>query len=167
MYTYRNNTHNRLVVSLHPTGSINLKRGGSSLGNFILKRKYGIPLFIAAAWNIVLAAISLIDVDEHLLIFYNYKESFSDPVARSYLLGLWFAIAAFGVGYGLVAYNPERNRAFISIGVPGKILFFSVIAWLWSQGIATNTAILMASGDLIFAMFFLWFLFQTRGYGFF
>jgi hypothetical protein len=125
--------------------------------------RYGIPLFIAAAWNIVIAAISLIDI----LIFFNYEEYFSDPVAMFYLLGLWFAIAAFGIGYGLVAYNHKRNRAFISIGVPGKILFFSMVAWYWSQGIATNTAIVLASGDLIFALFFLWFLFQTREHGFY
>ncbi len=129
--------------------------------------RYGIPLFIAAAWNIVIAALSLIDIDQHLLIFFNYEESFSDPVARFYLLGLWFAIAAFGIGYGLVAYNHKRNRAFICIGVAGKILFFSMVAWYWSQGIATNTAIVLASGDLIFALFFLWFLFQTREHGFY
>lgn len=129
--------------------------------------RFGIPLFIAAAWNIGIAAISLIDIDQHLSTFFNSQESSPDPVARIYLLGFWFAIAAFGIGYGLVAYNHKRNRGFISIGIPGKILFFSIMAWLWSQGIATNTAFVLGSGDLIFALFFIWFLFQTREHGFY
>lgn len=133
----------------------------------MVQLRYGIPLIIAAAWNIVIAALSIIDIDQHLLTFFNYEKSFRDPIARFYLLGFWFVIAAFGIGYGLVAYNHKRNRAFISIGIPGKILFFLMVAWFWSQGIATNIAITLASGDLIFALFFLWFLLRTREYGFF
>lgn len=128
--------------------------------------KYGIPLFIAAAWNIIIAAVSVIDINLNLSFFFDYRGELNDPVAWFYLVGFWLAIAAFGFGYGLVAYNYQRNRAFISIGVPGKILFFAIVAWFWSQGIATNAAILLSSGDFIFALYFAYFLYQTREYGF-
>lgn len=128
--------------------------------------KYGIPLLIAAAWNIVIAAISIIDIDLNLKVLFDYKGEFNDSITWFYLVGFWLAIAAFGFGYGLVAYNYQRNRAFISIGVPGKILFFATVSWFWSQGIATNAAILLAGGDFIFALYFSWFLYQTKEHGF-
>lgn len=128
--------------------------------------KYGILLLIAGIWNMVFAALALVDIDQHVSIVFNYENTFDDPVARFYLAGFWLAIAAFGLGYAVVAWNQTRNRAFISIGVPGKILFFSAIAWLWWQGTASTIAITLASGDLLFAILFIWFLFRTREHGF-
>lgn len=77
----------------------------------------------------------------------------------------WLIVIVFGVGYGLVALVHHRFRFFISVGAMGKILFFSFVAYLWLQTAATALALTVASGDLLWALYFMRFLFRTRDYG--
>jgi hypothetical protein len=71
-------------------------------------------------------------------------------------------IMLFGYCYALVAFDPVKNRPFISVGAVGKLLAIgcAVVPWLSGQ-IAMKPPPLLA-GDLILAILFLDYLRRTR-----
>jgi hypothetical protein len=68
------------------------------------------------------------------------------------------AIFAFGVGYWLVARNPDRNRDLVKIALVAKLGVVAVIGAHFLAGSANARLVLLVSGDLLFSLAFLYFL---------
>jgi hypothetical protein len=68
------------------------------------------------------------------------------------------AIAAFGAGYWLVARNPDRNRDLVKISLAAKLGVVAIICMHFLTGSANARLVLLVSGDLLFALAFLYFL---------
>jgi hypothetical protein len=68
------------------------------------------------------------------------------------------AIFAFGVGYWLVARNPERNRDLVKVSLAAKLGVVAIIGAHFLAGSANARLVLLVSGDLLFAVAFLYFL---------
>ncbi len=63
-------------------------------------------------------------------------------------------VTTFGVAYLCVALQPQRFRAYIALGILGKLLVVAVAAWhVFENGLAWRLPAL-ASGDLVFALLF-------------
>jgi hypothetical protein len=68
------------------------------------------------------------------------------------------AIFAFGVGYWLVARNPDRNRDLVKIALTAKLGVVGIIVAHFLAGSANARLVLLVSGDLLFSLAFLYFL---------
>lgn len=121
-------------------------------------------LICAAIWNSCFATAAIVDLQWHRTMFYQVLNAQTEIVANRYF---WFAVLLAGLGYGVVAFEQSRFRFFISLGVAGKMLFFIWIAHLWFTGVATDFALGVAFGDLLWALSFIVFMYRTRAFGFF
>ncbi|MFM0339930.1 hypothetical protein [Paraburkholderia fungorum] len=68
------------------------------------------------------------------------------------------AIFAFGVGYWLVARNPDRNRDLVKISMGAKLGVVAIIGAHFLAGSANARLVLLVSGDLLFSLAFFYFL---------
>ena len=68
------------------------------------------------------------------------------------------AIFAFGVGYWLVARNPDGNRDLVKVSMAAKLGVVTIIGAHFLTGSANARLVLLVSGDLLFALAFLYFL---------
>jgi hypothetical protein len=71
-------------------------------------------------------------------------------------------IVCFGIGYGFVAREPERNRAIVWIGTLGKAGVIVLLAQAWLAGAISLASFAVALGDLAFVIGFLVFLSSKR-----
>ncbi|RRR73859.1 MAG: hypothetical protein EI684_08190 [Candidatus Viridilinea halotolerans] len=71
-------------------------------------------------------------------------------------------IALFGLGYLLQARTEQRDRTFLLVAALGKIGFFAIFLVSWLVGLVPWTAPLVTSGDLVFALVFMAWLWATR-----
>jgi len=79
---------------------------------------------------------------------------------------LWLAtiwIGSFGALYVWVAVTARSERAFLIIAAIGKFGLFCLMLIFWLKGDFPIGAPLVATGDLISALIFSWWLWKTRG----
>lgn len=123
---------------------------------------------IAAIWNISggLAAIFLFESNmtslwgaEYIQLFYENR------VALSTYRLFWALVIIFGVGYFIVSQDLTKNRAVIWMAVAGKLTVFIIWSYDYSIGAIQPAALIGGTGDLIFTLIFLLFLWQTRDTG--
>lgn len=67
-------------------------------------------------------------------------------------------VAAFGWSYWRIAFNPQRFRPYIELGILGKSMVVLAIYGHWLAGHIGWQLPLVASGDALFAVLFLNFL---------
>jgi hypothetical protein len=128
------------------------------------RSKYFLPLIVGAIWNLVFGSLGLFKL-QLINSFFLYSIT---PWAKLIANQLWwFVVFIAGIGYGIVGFNNHRFRFFITFGAIGKIAFFVLVSCLWLNSIATNTAVIVATGDLIWAIYFFYFIFKTKQYGIF
>ena len=77
-----------------------------------------------------------------------------------WLVTIW--IGSFAILYVWIAVKGRSDRAFLIIAVIGKSAFWSLNTVFWLAGDFPVRAPLVASGDLITAILFAWWLWQTR-----
>ena len=112
---------------------------------------------VAAAWNLGAAAMLLLNPD-FLLARLGIRDSAARLLARSFAS----SVATWGLGYALVAFDPERFRDFAWLGVASKTIFFLIyFVALLGQRISF-AAFIPALVDLVFAALFLEFLLRAR-----
>jgi hypothetical protein len=80
------------------------------------------------------------------------------PVPRLYTTLLWSFVLLFGGVYAWLARSPKIDRPLVVLGTLGKLSVFAIVAGFWFAGSVPGTLLLLASGDLAFAMIFLWWL---------
>lgn len=115
----------------------------------------------AALWNVAAATVALLAPDFHRGMFFVPTTGPIDTIARVDTQAFWVTVLFFGVGYGIVARDPDRNHALVFIAALGKIYVFFAWSWHWHAGEMTRFALFGAVGDLVFAALFLWFLRST------
>lgn len=68
------------------------------------------------------------------------------------------AVAAFGVGYFMVASDLDRHRSIVVVGLIGKIAVGLMFLFYWFGGTIGFRAFLSGATDFVFAGFFIRFL---------
>jgi len=71
-------------------------------------------------------------------------------------------IACFGYSYACIAYDAQKYRVYVSLGIIGKLLVVGTVCWLWRSGAVSSRLPALASGDLIFAALFVDYLRRSR-----
>lgn len=116
----------------------------------------------AALWNVAAAAVALLAPDFHGGMFFVSPTEPIGTVALVNTQAFWVTVLFFGIGYGIVARDPDKNHALVFIAALGKIYVFFAWSWQWLAGEMTSFALFGAVGDAVFAALFLWFLRGTR-----
>ena len=88
---------------------------------------------------------------------------FPSPVPRFYSVFLAFLVALFGVTYAWLARQPHIDRPLVAFSALGKTGFFVVVLLCWRLGDVPARALAGASGDLIFAGIFAWWMIGSPG----
>lgn len=112
---------------------------------------------VAAIWNLGAAAMLLLNPD-FLLVRLGIRDSAARLLARSFAS----SVGTWGIGYALVAFNPERFRDFAWLGVISKTIFFLIYFAALLRRRISFAAFIPALVDLIFAALFLEFLWRTK-----
>jgi hypothetical protein len=126
----------------------------------VLKR-WSLFLYAAGLWNIGVATQALVP-DLHARLFLRGRTTLDDPVAMFYMQLALGVVGLFGVGYIVVGLNPLENRAIIGLGIAGKVFAFLSLVGVWWREIASDSALVLGFGDLLWAVGFSFFLARTR-----
>ncbi|MGR4867952.1 hypothetical protein ACIPRI_03665 [Variovorax sp. LARHSF232] len=71
------------------------------------------------------------------------------------------AIFIFGCGYWMVGQSPKANRGIAALGAFAKLAMVAVVFGHWLAGSATTQMAALVSGDIVYAVLFIWFLRRT------
>ncbi len=83
------------------------------------------------------------------------------PVPLVYSVMLTLFVLLFGAAYAWLALQPAIDRPMVGFAACGKASVFVAAVVLWATGDASAWLIPGATGDLIFAALFLWWLRAT------
>ena len=72
-----------------------------------------------------------------------------------YLATAGMFVLLFGLGYLWAAVAGRADRLFIGVAAVGKLSFFTLLVSFWAAGALSVRAPLVGTGDLIFAILFL------------
>lgn len=123
------------------------------------KRTYDKVLFLAAAaFNLISAATLLL-----LPHVFLTRLGITDPAATLLARSLASSATTWGIGYALVAINPQRYRPFALLGAISKTIFGLVYTIAFLQGLIPFSAFLPALVEFLFVALFLEFIWRTRG----
>jgi hypothetical protein len=76
------------------------------------------------------------------------------PIGGPYEGIMIAAIVVFGVGYFWVARSPRENISVVKLGLLGKLSVVAVIYFYGFTGVANLHLVAMATGDLLYSVFF-------------
>ena len=85
------------------------------------------------------------------------------PVPTVYSATLAVLVALFGATYAWLARQPVIDRPLVVFSALGKTSFVIVVLLCWLSGQVPFITLLTASGDLVFAGIFAWWLLGERG----
>lgn len=128
-----------------------------------INNQYRVLLVIGALWNLAFGALGMFMLPQHIELFYVTVTPAAELLANSWT---WGAVFIIGVGYGVAGIAHPRYRIFLTVGALGKFAFFFFVLHLWGGGVATPFAMAVATGDLLWALYFTFFLYITRQYGY-
>ena len=83
-------------------------------------------------------------------------------VPALYRVLLAFFVVLFGGAYAWLARQPKIDRPLVGFAAIGKAGAFGIILALWLVGTSPGRGVLTASGDLVLAAIFAWWLFGDR-----
>jgi hypothetical protein len=69
-------------------------------------------------------------------------------------------VLTFGLAYLWAAVAGQAERLFIAVAATGKLSFFGLLVWFWAVGDLPVRAPVLGTGDLIFGVLFLIWLFR-------
>lgn len=127
------------------------------------RSKFLFPLIIGAIWNLFFGSLGLFNLQLSNSLFFNVITQEAKIIANH---TWWFVVLIAGIGYGIVGFANHKFRFFITFGAIGKIALFILVSHLWLNSTATNFAAIVATGDLIWAIYFIYFLFKTKKFGY-
>jgi hypothetical protein len=83
-------------------------------------------------------------------------------VPALYRMLLGFFVVLFGGAYAWLARQPDIDRPLVGFAAIGKAGAFGIILTLWLAGRSPARGVLAASGDLVLAGIFAWWLFGEQ-----
>jgi hypothetical protein len=107
-------------------------------------------LFATAAMNIVGTAL-FVPPARALRALAGFPEG-EQPL---YLATAGMFVLLFGFGYLWAAVAGRADRLFIGVAAVGKLSFFTLLVSFWAAGALSVRAPLVGTGDLVFAILFL------------
>lgn len=113
---------------------------------------------LSAFWNFSGAIPGIFFPALSMRSFYGVQ---TDDYHTLFLTSLfWGTVLVFGIGYLIVANDPVKNYGIIALGVVGKIIlsFTWYYIYFFCKNRATLVAVGAATGDLIFALYFSYYL---------
>ncbi|MDP6978152.1 MAG: hypothetical protein QF570_06050 [Myxococcota bacterium] len=133
----------------------------ASLGGLDLQRWKAL-FWVAAFYNFSAATVALVAPEFHVARFFAPGTSFESPVAHIYTQAFWVSVFSFGMGYAIVARNPDRNHGILFLAALGKTYVCFAFARAWLEGSMGVLALVGGIGDLAFAVAFVWFLWSAN-----
>lgn len=110
----------------------------------------------SALFNLTMAAM-LIFKPDFMLARLEIRDSAARLLAQSFAS----SVAAWGIGYALIAYDQQAFRNFAWLGVISKTIFFLIYFAALKNGRLKFAAFVPALIDLILAVLFAEFLWRT------
>ena len=126
----------------------------------MLQLYYHVLFAASALFNLSMAAMLIFKPD-----FMLARLEIRDPAARLLAQSFASSVAAWGIGYALIAYDQVLFRNFAWLGVISKTIFFLIYFAALRNGRLKFAAFVPALIDLILAALFAQFLWQTRERG--
>jgi hypothetical protein len=127
---------------------------------------YRALFFIGALWNMSFSVPGLIFPEFSLRLTFGPEMDQSlvlgNYYAHSIYLFWWASVLLFGIGYFIVSLDIWKNRGIVWLGIIGKLCFYYFFTYSYFTGRSTVLSFLGGSGDFIFTILFLNFLWQTR-----
>ncbi|TNE51198.1 MAG: hypothetical protein EP343_03670 [Deltaproteobacteria bacterium] len=121
------------------------------------------PLFwVAMGYNVVAAIGPLVMPKLFTTLFFATSPASLSVISLLHIQLAWICVFAFGVGYGIVALNPQYNRGILLLGILGKLYVGVLFSVFWWSGHLQVAAFLGGLGDIVFAALFFIYLYQTR-----
>ena len=107
---------------------------------------------ISAIWNFAGAIPGLMDTGG--MFEREFGRELTDPVMVAVYRGAWGTAFLYGFGFLIVAYNPVRHTGIVLMGGTGKALFALNLLFMHLKGWASDFAILVIVGDIVFIVLF-------------
>jgi hypothetical protein len=113
---------------------------------------------VSALWNFLGAIPGIFFPALSMRLFYGVQVNDFHTLFLTSLF--WSTVLIFGIGYLIVANAPIKNLGIIALGVIGKTIV--AIAWFYIYFFCNDRATIVvvgaAAGDLIFAIYFSYYL---------
>jgi len=122
----------------------------------LLQIYYHVLFAGSALFNLTMAAMLIFKPD-----FMLARLEIRDPAARLLAQSFASSVAAWGIGYALIAYDQQTFRNFAWLGVISKTIFFLIYFAALKNGRLKFAAFVPALIDLILAVLFAEFLWRT------
>jgi len=113
---------------------------------------------LAGLWNLGIGLTGLLFHNFAMGLFFGPAAVTGDFLALLMTRIVMLAIIIFGIGYIMAAFDPERNRGVIILGLLSKFILFAIYTWYFIFDLATILAFLAVLGDLFWGFLFIWFL---------
>jgi len=133
--------------------------------NATAMRGWRVFFLIVALYEILGCLATTFDLDGHTSTFFLGSDYVAGPAADLYAHLAWLMLVILGFGYGLVAYDPSRNRGVLWIGILVRLSFVVGWAQYWVRGIVKQSVLVIGLVDVLLIVLFLVFLVRTRRLG--
>jgi hypothetical protein len=119
-----------------------------------------IVFFFSGLYNVGLGLYFMLDLERGMELFTTYRTA--EPHSLFVFFLFWLTITAIGLSFWQVTYNLRSNRAWLSLVSIGKMAICLVFAYGYIKNLASLLAVLIGIGDLLWGVFFVLFLYQSR-----
>ena len=124
---------------------------------------FGRMYFLAALWNFVAGSGGLFFYETQFLLLFGEEAHTGDFHQALLFRAFAIAVLLFGAGCYLVSRDTTQNRGIVWLGAAGKVAVFAFFTDAFLKDQATTIGWCVSIGDLLWAVLFFWFLYQTRG----
>ncbi|MDD5711427.1 MAG: hypothetical protein PHY31_01565 [Smithellaceae bacterium] len=113
--------------------------------------------------NFILAMLFKAPMMDNIMAFINGTLPAVDNLQTLIFFRFFMAaVIIFGIGYYWVSRDLLANRAVVWLGLVSKLIIFFTFVYYFALGQAAWFSVLVCSGDFIFSILFILFLYQTK-----
>lgn len=118
--------------------------------------------FLSSVWNIGIGLTGLCFYDFTIRLLFGPGAVTDNLLALIFYRFFMIAVILFGVGYYVVSRDLLANRAIIWLGLIAKLIIFFTLVYYYALGQATRFSVFGCSGDFVFSLLFILFLYQSK-----
>ncbi len=112
----------------------------------------------AGLWNLSIGFTGLLFQEFAINLFFGDGAYTGEFIAVIMTRIVMLAVIIFGLGYLMVARDPEGNRGVIILGLLSKLILFIMYTYYFMINLATIWAFLAVLGDFFWGILFIWYL---------